>query len=246
MLDLIKNKNSKKEAAKRRGEITRKMTELSPNIKNSTITTISNSDLKLLFELYDRCFFKNVFRDSFKGKFKFSLSRRMTKSAGKTICPKNIDEINPEELVIEIRIGVDFFFQYGVVDGSKTVCGIKTQNSLEALQLIFEHEMCHVLEYLCFGKSNCSGERFKVIAGNFFGHSESYHKLPTYRQIAKQKLGLNIGDKVSFTFEGKKMSGILYNINKRATVMVRDKNGQYSDKKDTRYTKYYVPLSQFD
>ncbi len=156
MLDLIKNKNSKKEAAKRRGGITRKITELSPNIKNSTITTISNSDLKLLFELYDRCFFKNVFRDSFKGKFKFSLSRRMTKSAGKTICPKNIDKINPEELVIEIRIGVDF------------------------------------------------------------------------------------------TFEGKKMSGILYNINKRATVMVRDKNGQYSDKKGTRYTKYYVPLSQFD
>jgi hypothetical protein len=166
----------------------------------------------------------------------------MTKSAGLTLCPKNIDKAKPEELVIEIRIGVDYFFQYGLVEGCKTVCGVKTSDSLEALQLVFEHELCHVMEFIHFKESNCGGERFKAIASNLFGHTESYHKLPTHRQIANQKLGLNIGDTVSFTFEGKRLKGILYNINKRATVMVRNNNGPLVDDKGNRYSKYYVPL----
>jgi hypothetical protein len=132
----------------------------------------------------------------------------MTKSAGLTLCPKNIDKAKPEELVIEIRIGVDYFFQYGLVEGCKTVCGVKTSDSLEALQLVFEHELCHVMEFIHFKESNCRGERFKAIASNLFGHTESYNKLPTHRQIANQKLGLNIGDTVSINFEGKRLKGI--------------------------------------
>jgi hypothetical protein len=214
----------------------------SPNIKDGTISTISTADLKLLFELYDQVFLENWFKESFKGKLKFSLSRRMTKSAGLTLCPKNVDKISPEELVIEIRIGVDFFFHYGLIKGSKSVCGVKTSSSLEALQLVFEHELCHVLEFINFKRSNCSGERFKAIANNLFGHTESYHKLPTHKQIAMQKLGLKIGDTVTFNSEGKRLTGIIYNINKRATVMVRNNKGPLIDKRGNRYSKYYVPL----
>jgi hypothetical protein len=76
-----------------------------------------------------------------------------------------------------------------------------------------------------------------------FGHTESYHKLPTHRQIASQKLGLDIGDTVSFIFEGKRLKGILYNINKSAIIMVPDKNGTMMDSKGNRYSKYYVPLT---
>jgi hypothetical protein len=231
------------EIVNKRAEISKLLIQKSANIKNGTISTISTADLKLMFELYDQIFFGSWFKRNFKGKLKFSLSRRMTKSAGLTLCPKNIDKIKPEELVVEIRIGVDFFFHYGLIEGSETVCGIKTNSSLEALQLVFEHELCHAIEFILFKESNCSGARFKVIANNLFGHTESYHELPTYKQIAKQKFSLNIGDTVSFTFNGKRLQGILYNINKRATVMVRDKDGPLADKQGNRYSKYYVPLT---
>lgn len=243
MFDIIKNKREKNDIDRKREEILKFLVLKSINIKNETINTMSIVDLELIFHLYDQIFFENWFKDNFKGKLRFSLSRRMTKSAGITLCPKNIDKIKPEELVIEIRIGVDFFFNYGLVEGSKTVCGIKTNNSLEALLLVFEHELCHVIEFINYKRSNCSGDRFKTIASNLFGHSESYHKLPTHKQIANHELGLNLGDTVSFTFEGERFTGILYNINKRATVMVRDKNGNLVDNHGIRYSKYYVPLT---
>lgn len=242
MVDILKIERHKDDIGSKREEIFRLLMLNSTNIKNGAISTISTDDLKLLFQLYDRIFFENWFKEAFKGRIKFSLSRRMTKSAGMTLCPKNMDKVKPEELVIEIRIGVDFFFHYGSVEGSKTVCGIKTSSSLEALQLVFEHELCHVLEFIHFKVSNCSGKRFKALANSLFGHTESYHKLPTHRQIANQKLGLNIGDTVSFTFEGKRLTGILYNINKRATVMVRNNSGPLVDNRGNRYSKYYVPL----
>lgn len=242
MFDILNTKMHSAHIDNKREKVSKLFMQKSANIKSGTISTIFITDLKLLFQLYDEIFFENWFKDEYKGKLKFSLSKRMTKSAGLTLCPKNIDIIKPEELVIEIRIGADFFFHYDSVEGGKTVGGVKTTNSLEALQLVFEHELCHVIEFLHFKESNCSRERFKALANNLFGHTESCHKLPTYRQIASQKLGLNIGDNVSFTFEGKKLEGILYNINKRATVMVRDKNGTLMDKDGIRYSKYYVPL----
>lgn len=240
ILDLSLHKD---DICAKREEINRLLRTKSGNLKSGNINTISTSDLKLLFKLYDQVFLGNWFADCFKGKFKFSLSRQMTKSAGLTRCPKNIDKIEPGELVIEIKIGIDFFFQYDLIEGSKTVGGIKTSNSLEALQLVFEHELCHVIEFIHFKRSSCSKKRFKALANNLFGHTESCHKLPTHRQIANQKLGLNIGDTVSFTFEGKKLTGLLYNINKRAIVMVRNKDGSLADSKGNRYSKYYVPLA---
>ena len=117
----------------------------SPNINSGEIDAISTGDLQLLFRLYDQIFLDNWFKTNYRGKFKFSLSRRMTRSAGQTKCPKNIAGIKPEELTIEIRIGVDFFFQYDLVEGNKVVGGIATANSLEALQLVFEHELWAVV-----------------------------------------------------------------------------------------------------
>ncbi len=243
MIDIFNTKLNNGAISNKREEVSKHLIQKSANISCRTISTISASDLELLFQLYDEIFLENWFKENFKGRLKFSLSKRMRRSAGLTLCPKNISKIKPEELVIEIRIGVDFFLHYDSIEGSKSVGGIKARNSLDALQLVFEHELCHVIEFIHYKKSNCSGERFKVLVNNLFGHTESYHKLPTYRQIANQKLGLNIGDNVSFTFKGKRLSGILYNINKRATVMVRDNNGNMLDSHGVRYSKYYVPLT---
>jgi hypothetical protein len=242
MNELTSIKLTPKIIKNKRAEVSRLLTQSSPNIKNGDIKVISTADLKLLFDLYDKVFLGECFQTKFKGKLRFSLSRRMTRSAGKTLFPKDISGIKPENLTIEIRMGVDFFLQHKLVEGSKNACGIKTTTGLEALQVIFEHELCHAIEYICFCQTSCSGARFKTIAGNLFGHTESHHSLLTNTQIAHQMLGIKIGDNVSFTFEGKRLKGILYKINKRAVVMVGDKKGQFADSKGNRYAKYYVPL----
>lgn len=242
MIDLINQKHCAEDIIKKRAKISRQLMRDSENIRSEVITAISPLDLKLMFDLYDAFFFGGWFKGSYRGNLKFSLSRRMTRSAGLTICPKNIAELKPEELALEIRIGVDFLFNYGALEGPIPVNGIDTSNSLQALQLVFEHELCHVIEYICFQASKCSGDRFMTIANNIFGHTARYHNLPSYRQIAHQKLMLNIGDTVSFTFKGKKLKGILNSINKRATILVPDKKGCFVDKQGNRYSKYYVPL----
>ncbi|PKM81022.1 MAG: hypothetical protein CVU89_10765 [Firmicutes bacterium HGW-Firmicutes-14] len=242
MNEIINLKQKAKNILHKRLEVSRLLIQTSPNIDSGDIRAISPVDLQLLFQLYDKIFFDNWFKTKFRGKFKFSLSRRMTRSAGHTKCPKNKDRIKPEDLTIEIRISIDFLFHYDLVEGNKAVGGIATSNSLEALQLVFEHELCHAIEYICFGKSNCSKDRFKSIVGNLFGHTGEFHSLPTNMQIASQKMGLKPGDAVSFPFKGNKLHGTLYRINKRAVVMVKDKQGTFSDKQGNRYAKYYVPL----
>jgi hypothetical protein len=246
MNELTNLKLTPKTIKDKRAEVSRLLTQSSPNIQNGDIKVISSADLKLLFDFYDKVFLRKRFKNKFKGKLRFSLSRRMTRSAGKTLFPANLSGIKPENLIIEIRMGVDFFFSHNLIEGSKNACGIQTKTALEALQVIFEHELCHAIEYICFGQTNCSGDRFKTIAGNLFGHTESHHSLPTNTQIAHQKLGLKIGDNVGFTFEGKRLKGILYKINKRAVVMVPDKNGQFADSSGNKYAKYYVPLPMLE
>lgn len=241
---MIENIYNDKTIEKKRKYITKEFIKLSKNIKSSTIKQISIMDLSILFELYDQVFLGNRLRDEFQGSFKFSLSNRMTRSAAHTRCPKNISQIKPEDVVIEFRFGVDFFFQYEGSNRSKYVCGIETNHALEALQLVFEHEICHGIEFIYFHQSSCKGNRFKTIANNLFGHTSSFHQLPTNKDLAKEKLGLQIGDQVSFLFENQILSGVINGITKRATIMVKDKMGIYTDQQGDRYAKYYVPLSK--
>ncbi len=138
-------------------------------------------------------------------------------------------------------MGIDFFFKYYQIGRTKTVCGIETKNSLEALQIVFEHELCHAMEMINYGNSSCKAKRFKDFAYKVFGHTESHHKMPTNREIVKTKYGIGIGDKVIFTFENNNLNGFISNINKRATVMVKNNEGDFVDDKGNRYKKYYVP-----
>ena len=246
MLEMLKIKQLPAEIDRMRTQVTDQLLKKSSNINSTHLTAISTSDLQLLFNLYDEAFFENWFRDNFKGKMKFSLSRKMTRSAGKTMCPKNIGTIRPEELVLEIRIGIDFFLLNEQGGKSNTVCGLKANSSLEALQLVFEHELCHVIEFLLFHKSSCKYARFKTMANNVFGHTDSYHKLPTHKQIAGKLYGFKIGDTVSFEYKQKRLTGLLYSIHKRAAVLVPDKNGVLVDRRGIRYTKYYVPLPKLN
>lgn len=216
----------------------------SDNINSGEIVCISNADLELLFDLYDKCFFDEYFKNNFKGTLLFSLSKKMTRAAGKTIVPKNLSVLERKKEKYEIRMGINFFFEYNETKGEKKVSGISTKDALEAFQIVFEHELCHFLEFYIFKKSSCKKDRFKTLAKNIFGHTESYHALPSKKEIVGEKYNLHVGDFVIFDYENKELHGFIYRINKRATVMVLDSKGSYADKKGNRYTKYYVPVEK--
>jgi len=238
MIDLKYNEESVR--AKRK-LIADKLKSESETIKSDRIEVISNYDLRLLYEFYDEIFFDKWFLNNFKGLFRFSLSRRMTKSAGITKCPKNVKQIPDCQIVIEICIGVDFFFKYDYLEGNKNTCGIESQNSLEALQIIFEHELLHALEFLLYHKSDCKKGIFKETAKNMFGHTQSHHQLPTNHEIIAKKYDIKIGDKVRFMFDNTRLTGIVNNINRRATVLVLNPDGKLVDKYGNKYKKYLVP-----
>lgn len=77
---------------------------------------------------------------------------------------------------------------------------------------------------------------------NIFNHTDVTHKLVTQAEIAQKKFKLRAGDKVLFEYEGRIYRGIVSRITQRATVMVKNKNGDFKDAKGIRYSKYYVPL----
>ncbi len=235
-------KYSSREAARKREAVRRAFISASKNVDSGVITRMADTDLRILFEIYDAEFLERYFEKNFAASITFSLSARMSKSAGKTIYPKNLKSLKPDQEKYELRMGINLFFKYDQLSRDKKVNGLHTRDSLEAFQLVFEHELCHLIELHLFRESNCMRERYKSIAFNLFGHTESYHQLPTSREIAEEKFDLRIGDRVVFVCEMGKLEGVIQRINKRATVMVPDKKGDYRDQQGHRYTKWYVPL----
>lgn len=235
-------KNFPREAARKREEVRRVLISASKSVDSGVISRMAESDLRLLFGFYDAVFLDRYFEKNFTGSIVFSLSARMSKSAGKTIYPKNLKSLKPDQEKYELRMGIVLFFKYDQLSRDKKVNGLHTRDSLEAFQLVFEHELCHLIELHIYRESNCKKERFKGMAQDLFGHTESYHQLPTSSEIAEEKYDLKIGDRVVFTSETGKLEGVIQRINKRATVMVPDKKGVYRNQQGQRYTKWYVPL----
>ncbi|HKM43630.1 MAG TPA: hypothetical protein VJZ70_06520 [Limnochordia bacterium] len=235
--------HTEEELELKRAELARRFSESSQNWNGTRFERLSVRDLELLLDLYRDVFFGKWWHREVGDQLTFSLSTRMTKSAGKTIVKRKLQGPAHHPVSFEIRIGVDFFLQFDAVERSKVVCGLPAPSALWALIFVFEHELCHVIEALYYPKTDCSKEPFKALARRLFGHRSSYHELPTTREIAYQQMGLKVGDKVAFRHQAHTNTGIIAAINKRATVMVPSKNGLYMDKRGTRYDKYYVPLS---
>lgn len=243
---LIEIRYTENEIEEKRSSLRKEFIKLSSNISNGKINLIGKEDLEILFDLYDKYFFYNFFKNNFRGSIIFSLSKKMSKSAGKTISLRNNFVLSEVEQRYEIRVGVNFLFQYYELKREKIVGGIKTKDSLHALLIILEHELIHFLEFYVFGKSSCKGVRFKELAKNIFGHREVYHSLPTASEITGSNFGFNVGDKVSLIYKNKINHGYIYRINKRATVMILSKTGNYIDNKGNRYEKLYIPLESLN
>jgi hypothetical protein len=208
-------------------------------LREPDFKAIHPRDLEFLFRAYDEHFFAGLCRRALeRKKLHFRLSRRMTRAGGKTARYTT----RAGEVSYEISIASSILFDgFGGMDRLVTVCGIECQSRLEALQRIFEHELVHLAEQLCWGNSNCAAERFQAIAARFFLHQVHTHNLITRRERAAE-LGIRIGSLVTFNFEGRQLTGRVNRITKRATVLVADPDGvSYSD--GLRYRIYYVPLA---
>ena len=210
----------------------------SANLRNADFQAIDPFDLELLFRLYDDVFFGGACARALDGrKLSFRLAPRMTRAGGKTARLVTRRGVVSFEISVAISMLFDGFTER---DRQVTVCGIACSNRLEALQRIFEHEIVHLVELLCWQKSNCSAPRFQDIARRFFLHRAHTHKLITRRERAAQS-GIGVGSRVTFLFEGKPLAGRVNRLTKRATVLVEDAEGErFSDGR--RYRKYYVPI----
>ncbi|MEO8371171.1 MAG: SprT-like family protein [Candidatus Solibacter sp.] len=207
-------------------------------IRQPNYTLIHPEDLEMLFHLYDQAFFDHRCKHALDSrKLTFRLSRRMTKAGGTTARYRTASG----EILYEITVASSMLFDgFGERDREISVCGLPCSNRLEALQRIFEHEMVHLVEQLCWQTSNCSAPRFQDIAHRHFLHRAHTHQLITRRERAAQS-GIRVGSRVTFDFEGMPLAGRVNRLTKRATVLVEDAGGErFSD--GGRYRRYYVPI----
>lgn len=218
----------------------------SESINGGNFSHICSSDLGLLFQITDEYFFQGdvgrLCEQLALRPLAFRLSTRMTTSGGMTtmFTSKNGKKRGRE---YEITIATTPLFSSFENESTALVSGIECHDRLEALQRIMEHEMVHLIEMLLWNDSNCSASPFKRIVSQFFAHTASNHQLLTPRDIARKRLGVSPGDLVTFSFEGRHLTGYINRITKRATVLVQTPTGvRYNDGKS--YRKYYVPLSR--
>ena len=210
----------------------------SPYLRAADFTRIHPQDVEFLFRAYDERFFSGQCQQVLAGRrITFRLAPRMTQSGGTT----TRYTAKSGEVRFEIAIACSMLFDaFGTNDRQISVCGLDCENRLEALQRIIEHEIVHLIEQLCWENSDCTATRFQDIAARLFRHRAHTHQLITRRERAAAS-GIRVGARVIFTYEGRRLTGRVNRITKRASILVEDADGQqYVD--GVRYKTYYVPI----
>ena len=138
----------------------------------------------------------------------------------------------------EIRMATDFLFR--LEKGPFSLNGLTAQTALEAFLIVFEHELCHALELALTGKPGAHGETFRTLVFGLFAHTAYRHSLPT-RALEAAQSGILRGGSVSFSHEGRTLTGVVSRVGKTVTVMVPSRTGTYRDGNGRRYAKYLVP-----
>lgn len=220
----------------RRARILDLLCKEDPGFCLTPVSSISAATLEHMLELYDALFLSGMLVQKLP-KLHVTLSSRMTSSAGKFVCVKGpFGRIREAE----IRMSSDFLLRLEI--GPFELNGLSAGSAQEAFLIVFEHELCHALETVLYGKTGHSA-RFLSLANGLFGHTTTRHHLPTRRQDAA-KAGLLVGGRASFSYQDKRLEGIVTYIGKSATVMVPCAAGAYRDRRGRRYEKYRVPLSR--
>jgi len=219
-------------------DIGRRLLRASPYACEPDFTRLHPDDLSFLFSAYDERFLEGTCGKVLgpEGVI-FRLSSRMTRAGGKTTLLRGPDGTPRFEIAVATSILFD-----GFADGDPEVSvgGLACRHRLDALQRLFEHELVHLAEWLCWDESHCGRTRFQDIASRLFLHRAHTHQLITRSERAAA-MGISVGALVKFRYRGKRLQGRVNRVTKRATVLVEDPEGtRWSDGR--RYVRYYVPL----
>ncbi|MEC9092108.1 MAG: hypothetical protein VX438_05330, partial [Planctomycetota bacterium] len=191
---------------------------------------INESNLAIIFELYDSHFFDNEISrllGALNHPLSFRLSGKMTRAGGTTTREETWQGRKLLDRKYEIAISATLMFQTFKNDHKPVnVTGIECTDRLQALQRIMEHEIIHLVEMIVWYHSDCFRKRFKSITGRLFGHTESTHELTTVDESAFAEFGVQVGQRVNFVHGGKKYGGFVNRITKRATVLVETPRGE--------------------
>lgn len=217
----------------------------SVHLKSGNFDVIAPSDLDRLFALYDDAFFQGLLQSMLREDGAYPvlmrLSRRLTRSAGLT-SQRIFRDVDPPTVQYEIAVSTTLLFgNFRGPDREVVSTGQVCRDRLEALQRTFEHELLHLVEFLGWGESNCSGPTFQTLSERTFAHSSAHHDLVTPRERAAVSFGIRVGDPVEFDFRGRRLVGVANRVTRRVTVLVADPAGDlFSD--GQRYLRYYVPM----
>jgi hypothetical protein len=247
-VDLAACHNSPDEAVAKAAAVREAVQRERANLREPNFERIDVRDLAALFDLYDRTFFRGLLAPAAQRNcgrpLALRLSSTMTRSGGKTSLLRRRMSDGAIRAHYEIAVASRMLFMtFTRPDRPVVVCGLACRDRLDALQRIMEHEIIHLAEWVTFGRTRCTGARFKGLAAKIFGHSGTTHELVTPREHAAVTHGVRPGGRVGFEFDGCRWTGLVNRISRRATVLVEDPHGRpYSDGK--RYRKFYVPLER--
>lgn len=225
---------------KRTQRIGKRLLNTSPHIREPDFTAIHPDDLFFLLAAYDARFLDGICGTLLgPDDLTFRLSSRMTRAGGKTTRFRGLDGTTRFEIAVATSILFDGFV---ADDPDVTVGGLSCRHRLDALQRVFEHELVHLAEWLCWDESHCGRSRFQGIAHRLFRHRAHTHELITRTERAAS-IGIAVGSRVTFRHQGQRLEGRVNRITKRATVLVEGPEGErWSDGR--RYVRYYVPLGK--
>ena len=221
-------------------DIGRRLLLASPYAGEPNFRRLHPDDLSFLFAAYDARFLNGLCGELLgPDGVTFRLSSRMSRAGGKTTRLRSPEGASRFEIAVATSILFDGFV---AGDPEVAVCGLPCRHRLDALQRLFEHELVHLAEWMCWDASHCGRKRFQGIAARLFLHRAHTHQLITRSERAA-KLGITVGAHVMFRHQGGLLEGRVNRVTKRATVLVDDPAGVlWSDGR--RYARYYVPLEE--
>lgn len=202
----LRTQYTHKNISRTRKEIHRKMIKRT-NGKANSVKTMNIGDIQAMYKLYDHYFFDGVV-DKFlnkPGKIKYILEFEFgntTHIGG--ICSKSVRGTQCSLKITLSKKALTNVFKDKSSATTEVVNGIVCRDQLECMQLIFEHELIHmIIGVWCDSKKGEShGKKFKTLANNIFGHTDFRHTmgqgLTEDPKIKMKKLQdtLEVGDKI--------------------------------------------------
>lgn len=204
-------------------------TLVTPENKYADVTLFPNL-LDNMYKLYDYYFFSNLISNSLAkvgGSAIFKFTDRMTSTGGSCgivgrctyemkISSDRLNKLTPENI------------------SNVHANGITPINKIEALQLIFEHELVHMILQMFSIAKEMHGPFFQKIALNLFGHTDFRHGITDSRlsgsninNIRVTKDQLYVGQTISYKSNtGEIVTGLVVKLNPKKAI-VRSFKGQY-------------------